>query len=138
MIKNDIREILDEISMKKRRHYADMLRDLGLHIGQDQLLCNLSKADGPTQTEISEQLNCEPPTIANMVKTLENYGFIHRERDERDGRVNRVYLSAEGKEMIDPIKHVWTKQQDVLVDGMSDDELQTLKHLLQKMADNLA
>ncbi|WP_425481996.1 MarR family winged helix-turn-helix transcriptional regulator [Cytobacillus depressus] len=138
MIEDEIREILDEISTKKRRNYSEMLRQLGLHIGQDQLLCRLWKEDGVTQIQLSERLSCEPPTVANMVKALENYGLIYRERDKLDARVNRVYLTPKGQDLKEPIEKVWRKQQDKLLDGMSTEELLILKKLLNKMAENLS
>lgn len=128
MIEDEIREMLDEISTKKRRNYSEMLRQIDLHIGQDQLLCRLWKEDGITQTQLSERLNCEPPTIANMVKALENYGLIYRQRDALDARVNRVYLTPKGQDIKEPIEKVWRKQQDKLLDGMSSEELLLLKN----------
>lgn len=115
-----------------------MLRELDIHIGQDQLLCQLRNEDGITQSQLCERLNCEPPTIANMVKTLENYGLIYRKRDELDARVNRVYLTLKGQDIIEPIEEVWRKQQDKLLDGMSVEELSSLKDLLKKMAGNIS
>lgn len=115
-----------------------MLRQLDLHIGQDQLLCRLRKEDGITQSQLCERLNCEPPTVANMVKTLESYGLIHRKRDPLDARVNRVYLTPEGQDIIAPIEKVWRRQQDQLLDGMSSEELHLLKKLLTKMAGNIS
>lgn len=138
MIEDEIREILDEIAAKKRRGYSEKLRQLNLHIGQDQLLCRLWKEDGVTQSQLSERLSCEPPTVANMVKALENYGLIYRQRDPLDGRVNRVYLTHKGQDLKEPIEKVWRKQQDKLLDGMSSDELLLLKALLEKMAKNLS
>ncbi|MFK4997465.1 MarR family winged helix-turn-helix transcriptional regulator [Bacillus sp. N9] len=105
-IEDEIREILDVLSMKIRRNYSEMLRELNLHVGQDQLLCRLWKEDGVTQIQLSERLKCEPPTVANMVKALESYGLIYRQRDNTDGRVNRVYLTAKGKEVKEPIEKV--------------------------------
>ncbi|WP_308507738.1 MarR family winged helix-turn-helix transcriptional regulator [Sporosarcina luteola] len=134
----EIRELLDDISTKKRRSYSEMLRQLSLHTGQDQLLCRLRKEDGITQSQLSERLNCEPPTIANMVKTLENYGLIYRKRDLLDARVNRVFLTAKGHDIIEPIEQVWQKQQDKLLEGMSSEELLILKRLLTKMAGNIS
>ena len=64
MIDDEIREILDGISTQMRRNYSKMLRELNLHVGQDQLLCRLLREDGVTQTQLSERLNCEPPTVA--------------------------------------------------------------------------
>jgi DNA-binding MarR family transcriptional regulator len=138
LIEEEIRKLLDELSTKQRRSYSDMLRLLELHIGQDQLLCRLRKEDGITQSQLSERLNCEPPTVANMVKTLESYGLVHRKRDALDARINRVYLTPEGQAMIAPIEKVWRKQQDKLLDDMSPEELRLLKRLLTKMAENLS
>lgn len=138
MIEEEIRALLDEISAKKRRSYSEMLRQLDLHIGQDQLLCQLSKEDGIAQIQLSERLNCEPPTIANTVKALENYGLIYRKRDTADARMNRVYLTAKGKEMIEPVESIWRKQQDKLLEGMASEELIILKRLLKKMDENLS
>ncbi|MEK3886847.1 MarR family winged helix-turn-helix transcriptional regulator [Bacillus sp. FSL K6-3431] len=138
MIEDEIREILDEISTQMRRNYSEMLRQLNLHVGQDQLLCRLWREDGVTQIQLSDRLNCEPPTVANMVKALESYGLIYRQRDEIDGRVNRVYLTAKGQDIKGPIEKVWRKQQDKLMDGMSTDERLLLKKLLKKMAENIS
>ena len=137
MINDEIREILDGISAQMRRNYSEMLRELNLHVGQDQLLCRLWREDGVTQTQLSERLNCEPPTIANMVKALESYDLIYRQRDELDGRVNRVYLTTKGQDIKDPVERIWVKQQDKLLDGISSEERIVLKKLLKKMAENI-
>lgn len=137
MIEDEIRELLEVITVKKRRNYSGMLRQLGLHIGQDQLLCRLSKEDGVTQRQLSESLKCEPPTIANTVKSLESYGLIHRKRDVTDGRVNRVYLTEKGKDMIAPVESIWIQEQDRLLEGLTEEELKQLKSLLVKMAQNI-
>lgn len=137
MIEDEIRELLDVITVKKRRNYSNQLRALNLHIGQDQLLCRLSQKDGVTQSQLSESLNCEPPTIANTVKSLETYGLIERKRDGKDGRVNRVYLTEKGKKIIAPVKEVWQYEQDKLLEGMTSEELVLLKNLLKKMENNL-
>ena len=59
-----------------------MLRELDLHVGQDNLLCKLWREDGITQMQLTELLNCEPPTVTNMVKTLEKKGFVYRKKDQ--------------------------------------------------------
>jgi DNA-binding MarR family transcriptional regulator len=138
LIEKEIRELLNDISTKKRRSYSEMLRQLSLHTGQDQLLCRLRKEDGITQSQLSDRLNCEPPTIANMVKALESYGLIYRKRDVLDARVNRVFLTSKGHDIIEPIEQVWKKQQDQLLAGMSSEELLVLKSLLKKMVENLS
>lgn len=138
MIEHQIRQLLDEISVHKRKQYFEQLRKIGLHIGQDQLLCQLSKEDGMTQIQLSECLQCEPPTVANALKSLENRGFVERKRDEVDGRTKRVYLTDEGKKLISPVRQVWLAEQEKLLKGLEASELQQLKTLLEKMVCNLS
>ena len=102
MIEDELRELLDKISAEMRRNYAEMLRELNLHVGQEQLLCRLWREDGITQIQLSDRLNCEPPTITNMVKSLENHGFVIRKKDPEDGRVSRVYLTQAGCDLKEP------------------------------------
>ena len=81
MVDNEIREHIDKISSQMRRQYSEMLRELDLHVGQDNLLCKLWTADEITQMQLTELLNCEPSTVTNMVKTLEKKGFVYRKKD---------------------------------------------------------
>jgi len=137
MIDDEIRELLDKISYKMRRDYSELLRNLHLHVGQDQLLCKLWTEDGITQIQLSERLKCEPPTVTNMVRTLESNGFVYRERDLADGRISRVYLTAKGSELQEPVTQLWKKQQEKLLTGIMPEERMLLRRLMQQMAGNL-
>lgn len=138
MIEDELRELLDKISAETRRNYAEMLRDLDLHVGQEQLLCRLWREDGMTQIQLSERLNCEPPTITNMVKSLENHGFVVRKRDPEDGRVSRVYLTQTGRDLCEPVELIWKKQQGKLLEGILPEERLLLRKFMKQMAENLA
>ncbi|WP_129703984.1 MarR family winged helix-turn-helix transcriptional regulator [Priestia megaterium] len=137
VIEDEIRELLDKISAQMRRNYNHLLQDVNLHVGQDNLLCKLWKDDGLTQLQLCEHLKCEPPTVTNMVKTLEQKGIVYRQRDEKDGRVSRVYLTHEGRDLEGPVNERWKKQQDKLLAGIVPEERLLLRRLMKKMAENL-
>ena len=137
MVDDAIRELLDKISAQMRRDYSEMLRELDLHVGQDNLLCKLWRDDGITQMQLTERLNCEPPTVTNMVKTLEKKGFVYRKKDSVDGRVSRVYLTEKGSAVREPIERIWHKQQDKLLNGLSAEDRMLLNGVLQQMEKNL-
>ncbi|TCZ80255.1 MarR family transcriptional regulator [Paenibacillus albiflavus] len=120
-----------------RRNYADMLRELNLHVGQDQMLCRLWREDGVTQNQLCERLNCEPPTITNMLRTLESYGLVYRKKDDSDGRVSRVYLTTKGRELYEPVELIWKKQQEKLLEGILPEERLMLRRLMKQMAENI-
>ena len=137
VVDNEIREHIDKISAQMRRNYSDSLRQLDLHVGQDNLLCRLWREDGITHMQLSERLNCEPPTVTNMVKTLGKKGFIYRKKDSADGRVSRVYLTEKGIKIRDSIERIWKKQQEKLLKGLSADGRKLLNQLLKQMENNL-
>ncbi|MFK9120336.1 MarR family winged helix-turn-helix transcriptional regulator [Peribacillus frigoritolerans] len=133
----DIRESLDKISSKMRRDYSESLRELNLHVGQDKLLARLWLGDGITQMQLCEHLKCEPPTVTNMVKTLELNGFIYRKRDEQDARVMRIYLTDKGKELEKPVDLKWKQQQEKLLGSILPEERLVLRELMKRMERNL-
>lgn len=137
MVENEIRKHIDKISSQMRRHYSGMLRELDLHVGQDNLLCKLWREDGITQMQLTEQLNCEPPTVTNMVKTLEKKGFVYRKKDSVDGRVSRVYLTEKGLAVRAPIEQMWRNQQEKLLEGITADNRILLNEILQQMEKNI-
>ncbi|MEC1646676.1 MarR family winged helix-turn-helix transcriptional regulator [Bacillus halotolerans] len=133
----DIRQSLDKISFQMRRDYSESLRELNLYVGQDNLLFRLWLGDGVTQMQLCEHLKCEPPTVTNMVKSLEQNGFIYRKRDEHDARVMRIFLTDKGKELETPIKLIWKQQQEKLLNSILPEERLILRELMKRMERNL-
>jgi len=134
----EIRQSLDRISSKMRRNYNESLRQINLYVGQENLLYRLWQDDGITQRKICEHLKCEPPTVTNMVKSLEQNGFVYRKRDEQDARATRIYLTDKGKEAEKPVDLKWKQAQDKLLDSISPEERLVLKKLLKTMENNLS
>ncbi|MET3941823.1 DNA-binding MarR family transcriptional regulator [Paenibacillus sp. PvP094] len=134
----DIRQSLDRISSQMRRNYSESLRELNLYVGQDNLLYRLWMGDGVTQMQLCEHLKCEPPTVTNMVKSLEHNGFIYRKRDVQDARVMRIYLTEKGKELEKPVDQKWRQQQEKLLHSIPEEERLILRTLMQQMERNIS
>lgn len=134
----DIRQALDKVSFQMRRAYTDELRELNLYVGQDNLLARLWTGDGLTQMQLAEHLKCEPPTVTNMVKSLEQNGFIYRKKDAVDGRVMRIYLTEAGKNLQAPVSKKWQYQQEKLLHAIAPDERIILLDLLKRMEKGLS
>ena len=133
----DIRQLLDKISSRTRRDCSESLRELNLYVGQDNLLARLWSSDGITQMQLCEHLKCEPPTVTNMVKSLEQNGFIHRKKDAQDARVMRIYLTDKGKEIEESVDFKWKQQQNKLLHDISKEERLILRELMLRMEKNL-
>ncbi|MFS0855873.1 MULTISPECIES: MarR family winged helix-turn-helix transcriptional regulator [Paenibacillus] len=133
----DIRQSLDRISSQMRRNYSESLRELNLYVGQDNLLYRLWLGDGVTQMQLCEHLKCEPPTVTNMVKSLEQNGFIYRKRDVQDARIMRIFLTDKGKELEKPVEVKWREQQKKLLQSISAEDRLLLRKLMQQMERNI-
>ncbi|MEO2259038.1 MarR family transcriptional regulator [Paenibacillus amylolyticus] len=133
----DIRHSLDRISSQMRRNYSESLRELNLYVGQDNLLYRLWLGDGVTQMQLSEHMKCEPPTVTNMVKSLEQNGFIYRKRDVQDARIMRIFLTDKGKELEKPVEYKWREQQEKLLQSISSEDRLILRQLMQQMERNI-
>lgn len=134
----DIRMSLDKVSSQMRRNYSESLRELNLYVGQDNLLTRLWLDDGITQMQLCEHLKCEPPTVSNMVKSLEQNGFIYRERDNQDARVMRIYLTEKGKELEKPVRSKWKQHQENLLYSITPEERIILRDLMKRLEKNLS
>ena len=120
-----------------RKNYADSLREVKLYVGQDHLLWQLWKKDGATQTELCELMGCEPPTLTNMLKKLEEYGLVTRKKDLSDARVTRVLLTDEGRALENPIMEIWRNHQKIMLKDISIEDQSTLKRLLLQIESNI-
>jgi len=66
---------------------------LGLGHGQVRILKYLEENDGATQNEITNVFMLDKGTISSAIKYLEKGAFIRRERDEKDKRIFRLFLT---------------------------------------------
>ena len=87
--------LLTDVARLMRTIYDRRVKSLGLTRSQWWVLNNLFRGDGLTQTELADLLEVEKPTLGRLLDRLEAKGWVRREADARDGRVWRVYLTAE-------------------------------------------
>ncbi|WP_057913119.1 MarR family winged helix-turn-helix transcriptional regulator [Peribacillus muralis] len=104
---------------------------------QNLIIMLLLKNDGLTQIELAEKLNKDKTNIARMVYNLEQKGFIKRSPDVNDRRSLKVFLTDKGKELSNIVIPIAEEFNHVVTKGITDEELENLKVLLNKMRENL-
>src|SRR5688572_21982118 len=101
---------------KAQRALAEKLwSEIGLHVGQDMLLLQLWPEEGLTQTELAERLYIQPATVTKTLKRMEQTGLIERRGDPEDQRVSRVYLTEQGRALLQPYEEVRDKLEQYLI-----------------------
>ena len=105
--------------------------------GARLVLSVLAIGDGRSQRELVEMTHLRPPSVSAILKRMTEAGMVELKSDEKDLRVNRVYLTEEGRrvdrEIIQRIQRVDARG----LCGLSQEEQVTLMALLTKIRDNL-
>ena len=84
------------------------VRSLGIHPSQHLLLMRLSDMGRfPSQTQIAEELDISPASVARTLKQLEAGGYIERCGSDVDGRRNEIAISRKGEEMVQRSKEIF-------------------------------
>src|ERR1700712_1858558 len=68
-------------------------RDLCMTRAQWAVLVKLQRFQGAKQTELADQLDIAPITLARLIDKLTASGLVERRDDATDRRANRLYLT---------------------------------------------
>ncbi len=99
------------------------------------ILLNISTSEGTAATKIAPLMGLESRSLTRTLKTLEENGFIYKEKDTIDKRSVRIYLTEKGKvqkgKAIDTVKAF----NQFVKDRIPEDKLNTFKHVLRLIID---
>jgi MarR family transcriptional regulator, organic hydroperoxide resistance regulator len=76
-------------------------REVGLSAATWFLLSMLIEQDGISQGEVSHRFEVDPSRITRLAQRLEADGLLRRERDPEDHRVVRLYITEEGRLLVE-------------------------------------
>lgn len=98
-----------QLARAHRGYAARLLRDLGLHPGQELLLMRLLDRDGQTQSELLAAVGLDHSTVSKSLGRMQQAGLLTREPAEHDRRVMRVWLTEAGSAMREPLEEMWAE-----------------------------
>ena len=124
---------------KLHRQRADvLLNQIGLHVGQEMILCALWDQEGVSQTELAANLLIQPATVTNALKRLEREGFVYRREDPDDQRVSRVFVTDEGRNLRAAVEEQWSRLEEESFGDLTVEEGASLRRLLHRAYKRLA
>lgn len=134
---NTITYLLTPISNAYWVNLEKAMNEINLHSGQVFVLVALWKQDGQSQIELSTNLNLAPPTVNKMVKNLVESGFIRSQRDTKDTRIVRIFLTEKGNNCKNLIEEQWVKLEVQTLSNLTETEKLILFDLFGKLKKNL-
>ena len=90
------------------------------------------------QKDVEEEFNVSRATASNLLQLMEKKGLILRKSVEHDGRLKKIILTEKAigfhKIAMEDMRMI----EELLVQGMSEEEIKQLKRLLLLMHQNVA
>ena len=109
----------------------------GVSRGYHRLLMELSVNEGATQLQLVKLTHLTAPTVSVALGKMEGEGLVRREADTKDMRQMKVYLTDKGREKVGLVKETFQDNDQLLVSGISAEELDAADRVLRKMLVNL-
>lgn len=117
--------------------YADeVLNKFHLSSGTYPFLLMLNKNEGISQNQISKEINVDKAMSARAIKRLIELGYIKKEVDEKDARACKLYLTDNAKAIIPDIRFELDKWVNIITEGLTQEDRETLIDLLEKVMIN--
>lgn len=122
------------------RRLSKELKDHRLPITPDQfkVLTHLWQKDGRSQQELADLSDRNRANVTRIIDILEREGLVARKDDENDRRVFKIHLTHTGKDLEAAAAGCAKITLEAACRGVSEEEIETCRKVLQKMMDNLA
>ncbi|AGY60713.1 MarR family winged helix-turn-helix transcriptional regulator [Gloeobacter kilaueensis] len=126
------------LSQLMSRRFQDRLEPFGITPFHWVVLCCLWQEDGLPTSAICERLQQVGGTLTGVLDRMEERGLVRRERDSRDRRIWRVFLTEQGEELMDELPPVVRRVKEETLAGIAEEERALLSRLLDRTIANLA
>jgi len=126
------------LSQLLSRRFQERLEPFGLTPFHWLVLCCLWQEDGLPTSSIGEQLQQVGGTLTGVLDRMEERGLVYRERDRRDRRIWRIWLTDAGKELQDILPPIALELREQALKGFSEDERERMSQLIDVAIRNLS
>jgi MarR family transcriptional regulator for hemolysin len=105
---------------------------------QWEVLAWLSKSGGcGSQSELADALGIEPHTLAGVLSRMQRDGLLERKSCDHDRRKNRILPTEKAEALWRRVSVISHGIRNQAVAGISEEELQTLNSLCERIRINL-
>ncbi len=112
------------------------LTKIGVTAVQYTVLNTLAQIDGLSLSEIGKRVFLDKPAITGLADRLENDGLVERQRNSKDRRVIKLYLSPKGRRLLGRMNDIVNSVDEELTSVLSSSELNTFREMLDRIWNN--
>lgn len=113
-------------------------KEVDLTRGQYLYLVRICENPGIIQEKLAEMIKVDRTTTARAIKKLEKNGLIEKEQDQENKKIRHLYPTSKGKTVYPLIIRENEYSNQVALQGITEEEAQQLKILLEKVSVNVS
>ncbi|RAI57944.1 MarR family winged helix-turn-helix transcriptional regulator [Roseicella frigidaeris] len=131
--------LVHDVSRLRQILFDQEMRPHGVTRAQWSVLAQLSRKEngGMTQAELARLLGLGKVAVGSMLDRLESAGLVVRRHDAHDRRINRVFVTAQGRRILGRMVEVGRRLHGQVLAGLSAEEVATANHVLARMRRNI-
>lgn len=127
--------VLPPLALAFKRMVAAVERETGVAGLKWFILTRLAREDGRSQAEISRYYEMDPSRVTRTAQAMEQEGLIRRERDPEDNRVVLMYLTGEGRHLLEKLPDLNEYLRERVRAVLDEEELRELQRMLGALAE---
>lgn len=117
------------------RHFTETFSTLDLTQKQVSVLWLVGDHPGIAQIEVGSRLAMDRATTMTIVNRLQDRAYLRRERSQRDGRMQALFLSDKGEAALAEAKQCIESHEAWLKSRFTAEEVEKLVEMLQRIHD---
>ena len=118
------------------RAFDEVLTAAGGSTSTWLVLSALKADDHRTQGDLARAIGLREPTLTYHVEALRRRGFVTREREPGNRRVQRVTLTDTGEQLFLRLRRAAASFDGRLRAGLDEDDVSALRRLLAQLTEN--
>lgn len=118
-----------------QRNFSQVVE--GITVDQKLILQYIEANPGLKQSEIAAMVFKDNASLTRMIELMVQKGFLQRSPNAEDRRTNNIEITPKGKEVLEKLGPVITKNRAQAFAGVTPEELDQLERTLQKILANL-
>ncbi|RXS65561.1 MarR family transcriptional regulator [Streptomyces sp. TM32] len=117
---------------------GQLLRRVGLHLGQELVMMHLWEIGPQRQTDLVRLIDSDAATMTRSIKRLENAGFVRRRPCPDDKRAVIIEPTAASQALRREVERIWAELEEASTGGLTPDQQAETLHALRRIEDSLA
>jgi MarR family transcriptional regulator, organic hydroperoxide resistance regulator len=126
------------LSQLLTRRFTEKLEPFGLTPFHWLVLCCLWQDDGLATSSIGDKLQQVGGTLTGVIDRMEERGLVRRERDIKDRRIWRIWLTNAGRELEGILPPLAIELREESMKGISDCDRELFSQILNQAISNIS